>query len=79
MSDLRLNTLEGCIKVIETLIKTKPDKPNGLMRDAFIAMCDLIDQHGASKPGVSDAMRKVRLALDLPAKKGKANDSTSSS
>jgi len=66
LKDLRLNSVDGLCKVIEYVLKNPQEKPDGLMRDAFIAVCDQIEQYGGYESGIANAIAKVRAALDLP-------------
>lgn len=68
LKDLRLDTIDGLTKVIETMVKGKQDKPSPLMTAAFGAVLDLLDQHGGYDAGIARTIDKVREAVNIPRK-----------
>ena len=68
LKELRLDTIDGLTKAIETMVKGKQNKPSPLMTAAFGAVLDLLDQHGGYDAGISRAVDKVREAVNIPRK-----------
>lgn len=68
LNDLRLNSIDGIASAIETMLKTKQDKPSPLMQAAFSGVLDLLDEHGGYDAGISRAVDKVRDVLNIPRK-----------
>lgn len=76
LKNLQLTTIDGICSVVGTLLKErdKNDKPNPLMLAAFAAILDQLESKGARNAGVMDMCKQVRLAINLPRKKGKTTD-----
>lgn len=76
LKDFQLTTIDGICSAVGTLLKErdKNDKPNPLMLAAFAAILDQLESKGARNAGVMEMCKQIRLAIDLPRKKGKTTD-----
>ena len=76
LKNFQLTTIDGICSAVGTLLKErdKNDKPNPLMLAAFAAILDQLESKGARNAGVMDMCQQIRLAIDLPRKKGKTTD-----